>query len=477
MRKAIWSAFAGIISLKLWLNIAALGERTMDVAHKHKATIEKVSWKEVRDDVIKVNQRLGEIIDKLSPDDSFSLFKARYPFGSKIVDMGVLQLPGQDGKVHPINSPSIPSNMKDNLQRRSIPPALMLKKLGEMYYATSDRVICLNLFSPGFIFGLWENLDPPKSYYVKSLWSVSSGARSLYLLPKITDAVSHKELRKKYGVRSHLPRNLTDQGQIFVEIAHSQAFGHEWHSEILFFSDKWMDTATKDPQWREFYNFMLQDGWNQSQYWRNKVTFDIIWESFINQLIRQNIKTNPYLVSIVKHIVLVGTGVLPAFSAATEDSVGPILGLQQVLIEDYKLRDYVPTFMQPQTFALEEQNLRFVYYSLQQPILLETQIVTRRLPSVLNVMPEIAFLVDAFNLEVNQGNIRADNTPITTFADRVICDYFHNEANGDISGIRSTSEMPKEDKALLNMPKEFAQRSFAETSRFIRGCIRFSIKK
>ncbi|OGT06891.1 MAG: hypothetical protein A2103_05380 [Gammaproteobacteria bacterium GWF2_41_13] len=446
---------------------------------KHRAIIHRLTWKEARSDIFKVQPDLCKIIDKINPGNDFLLFKTSYPFGAKIVRSGLLCLPAPDGKVMPINSSSIPNELKNNLSRRSVPISIVLKNCSEVHYEMSDRIICLNLFKPGFILGLWENLDPPQSYYVKCIWSVVSGARSLFLLPKMTDASSHKELRKKYGIRSQIPKGLVDQWQIFTEIANSRAFDKQWSSEFLFFSDKWMDTAIKDKslEWKAFYNYMLRNGWDQSQYWRNKVTFDIVWELFINQLIAQNLKPNPYLVHIVKHIILVGTGVLPAFSAATNDEAAPISELQKVLIEDYKLRDYIPTFMQPAMFDLNAEAPPFVYYSLQQPTLLETSLVSHQLQSVLKAMPEIAYLVDTFNLEVEDQEIKAENTPIETFAKRAVCNYFHHEADGHIDGVRSTSEMPQEDSALLEMPANYKGRIFAENSRFIKGCIRFSIKK
>ena len=441
---------------------------------KHHAVIEKLTWKQARGSVLKVNPKLGAIIDRLSPNDDFLLFRASYPFGTKIIDKGILQLPIANGKVAPINSFEVSKDIRDNLQRRSIPVSLVMKNRSEVYFEMPDRVICLNTFAPGFIFGLWEHLDPPQSYYVKCIWSVMSGARSLYLLPKITDVASHKELRKKYGIRAQIPKNLFDQWQMFTEVANSLAFEQEWRSEILFFADRWMAAAVRDPAWKDFHNFVLQDGWDQSQYWRNKITFDIVWELYNDELLRQNLRPNLQLVSIVKHIVLVGTGVLTAFAPAIDDSFGPISNLQQVLIHDYKLRDYVPTFMQPELFALNTENPRFVYYSLHQPSLLEKPLISYQLQSILKAMPEIHFLLSTFNAEVNSGRIKANDTPIETFAKSVVCDYFHNEANKSIPGVRSTEEMSKEDPALLAMPKGLANREFAATSRFIRGCIRFS---
>ena len=440
------------------------------------AKLEELTWGEAREMVLKTHPMLSKIIDKISPGKDFLLYKAYYPFGAKILNSGIFHLPSDDGNVVPINSPNISSGVKNNLIRRSVPVGIVLNHCNEVFYEMPERIITLNLFKPGYIIGLWEHLDPLESYYVKCVWTVISGVRSLYLLPKITDAGGHKELRNKYGIRARIPRNLAEEWNVFSQLVTSQAFESEWFSEILFFSDKWMSTAISDPAWKEFYNFMLEDGWNQSQYWRNKVTFDMVWELFIDQLREQNLKPNPYLVHIVKHIVLVGTGVLPAFAPAIDDLCAPIKMLQKVFIEDYKLREYIPTFMQPTVFDLDSKNPSMVYYSLQQPTLLETSLVCKRIQSVLQAMPEIAYLIDTFKLEVEDGTINAAETPIEIFAQKVNCTCFHNEANERIDNVRRTSEMPSEDNSFLEMSPEYSQRAFAATSRFLKGCVRFSKK-
>lgn len=439
----------------------------------HKAYIEQVVWHQVRDQVAKLHPKLAAVIDPLDPGSDFPLYLAHYPFGSSIVNYGVHQLPTPDGLVAP-HSAQPNDKIRANLQRRTVPISLILNNATEVYFEMPDRIVSLNYFRPGFIFGIWENLDPTQSYFVKHIWSVSAGARSLFMLPKITDASSHKELRKKYNVRSHLPKTMLDHWRIFTEIANSPQFETEWFTTVLMFSDKWMDTITTDPAWRDCYNFILQDGWNQSQYWRNKVSFDIIWEVFINKLTSHNIKPNPYFVDIVKHLVLVGTGVLPGSTAADDrDEAGPIRAIQDVYINDYKLKDYVPTILQPYHFDLADDIP--VYYSLQQPSLLGTTPVSRRLPSILRIMPEISFLMDSFQLEVLQGEIKTDDTPISTFANEVAFELFHSEAEPN-SNIHSTIEMAEQDPRLMALPPGNEERLFAESGQFVRGCIRMAAK-
>lgn len=445
---------------------------------KHSASIKSVTWDEVRKRVEIVNPPLFAIIEKLNPSKEFTLFVAKYPFGKIVFKQGKMQLPTIDGTVESMCSSTVMSNISSQLMRRPVPMTLVLKNSAEVFYEMQNRIISLNFFTPGVLFGLWENLDPQQSYCVKWVWSVTSGARSIYMLPKITEVAAHKELRKKYNIRSQVPRNLSDHWRIFAEIANSQSFNEEWHTELLYFSDKWVDMAVKDKGWCELYNFLLQEGWNQTQYWRNKVTFDIVWEIFANQLIKQNIKPNPYLVSIMKHLVMVGVGVLPGLTVSNneQDISAPVKSIQDAYLDVYKLRDYIPTIFRPSHFTTN--NVFPVYYSLQQPSLLETALQYKNIQSIYSIMPEIMFLMDNFKSEVLQGEIKSENTPIDVFAKQVICDYFHSDADGK-NAVLSTKVMPKEDTRLVSIHKRSDTRfkKFAEVGHLVRGCVRFTAKK
>ena len=67
-----------------------------------KAKLTKVTWQEIRAKVAKVNLPLANAIDHLDPSDDFTLYKVSYPFGSNILENGVLSIPLPDGKIVPI---------------------------------------------------------------------------------------------------------------------------------------------------------------------------------------------------------------------------------------------------------------------------------------------------------------------------------------------------------------------------------------
>ena len=50
---------------------------------KEKRTlIEELTWPDVRDSVAGVSKELSTIIDNISPNKEFTVFKIRYPFGA-----------------------------------------------------------------------------------------------------------------------------------------------------------------------------------------------------------------------------------------------------------------------------------------------------------------------------------------------------------------------------------------------------------
>ncbi len=62
-----------------------------------KRSIEALTWKDARHDVIKVRPDLAQVIDQLSPPNQCCLYKTSYLFGDLILNQGLLQLPNKRG--------------------------------------------------------------------------------------------------------------------------------------------------------------------------------------------------------------------------------------------------------------------------------------------------------------------------------------------------------------------------------------------
>lgn len=434
------------------------------------ASFEVVTWDKVREDFKKVNSKAAAIIDRLSPDKRFSLVRARYPFGATIASQGEIYLPNQNGGTQPLSStPEILKLLKSNFLDKNIPEMLVLKSSAEIFYEMSGRVISAFLSTPGKFIGLWDQLGPVNKPYVKWIWNLVAGARTLYMLPKITNVAGHKVLRKKYHVSSHAPKSYDEHWKIFKEIANSKEFPQDWSSEILFFSDLWLETAKTDPAWRELYDYLLSEVWGETGYWRSELTFKVIWESYLSHVMDVNVRPNLYLACIVKQLMLTDIGILPALTVAADDIAAPISDLQKIYIEDYRLKDYTPIFMHSHVFKPTDRYP--IYYSLSYPNLLETVPITQNMPSILGSIPEIKYLLELLKNE-SLINHTIKDTPIYDFFKNVQIDYFHNQEQKHNS-IQSTHKLVEEDDRFKPIPKYKKNNQFPEASSVINGCIRF----
>lgn len=431
----------------------------------------ETDWASVRKNIAEINPKLSKIIDAINPNKSFKLFQVQYPYGSIIADKGKLFFPSREIRDKKPAHVEVPEFIKKHMKRREFPVSLLTKNSAEIFKIMPDRNISRFLIQPGGFFGLWENLDHAHNEYVKWMWSLSSGARSIYLLPKISNTKGHKALRKKCGLSSNAPRDWPTHWDIFVELANSLGFGNKWYNEFIFFSDKWLNTATKDPAWKDFLNYLQNCAWNESNYWRNKTTFELIWEEFLHKMLLNNIKPGFYVSLIAKHLILTGIGIIPGFCIANGDSsFAPIDELTKLYIETYKI-EYAPLFMTPH--MLSPNDRRSIYYSLQYPNLLETVPVSNKLPEgVLSAIPEIMELLDKFKNEFAPENI-VNGSPTHTFCTKMELYYFHC-IEKRIHHAISTKKIPEYDANLSNLMKtKFPSFDFPFSSNFLKGCVLF----
>ena len=439
---------------------------------KHKATIEKVLWKDVREQVNAVNPCLVKIIDALSPNKRFPFFIVSYPFGESIAYQGKFYLPTEMGTVAPLQSSFVSEEVKASLRNRNIPTMLVLKNSAEIFYEMPDRIIPAHLALPGTFVGLWEQFDTPASVMTKWGWSLVSGARTIYLLPKITNVHGHKKLRKKYGITTHPPKSYLEQWKTFQEIANSKIFPERWECQLLLFTDNWIKYLETDKAWKDLYNFLLSYLWKDSTYCRNRNRFDLLWEKFGHAVLETNIKPNLYLTYLVKQLVITGVGGLPGLSVATDNLSAPIDLLQKIYIEDYGLKHYTPVFMTSHSFSFQDNDP--AYFSIQYPNLFETVPLPQNMPSTLSAIPDIRFLLKTFQERIADDASITD-TKIEHFFNHVQLDYFHNREE-KTNSIWSTEKLIQADKRLRPLPVYKKNTLFPEASSIINGCVRFTNK-
>lgn len=428
--------------------------------------LEELSWEQVQAEVRHVAPELASIIDKISPSAKYKLIRATYAYGDLIVNSGVLQLPDHQGKIYPITSLSDP--LAHKLTYSPIPLFLTLEKANEVFINASSRIIPLNLFNPGSMLGLFEAMD---YYFERSStpqWSVSAGARSIIMLPKITESSGLKRLRNEFKLpASTRLKYLSDHASLFHAITKHENFTQPWENKVLFFTEDWL-TNRHDPAWCELYRYFFKNAWNQAQFAIKKMELSLTWESYVKAISSRNLKPNIYLADQLKHIISIATGMWPGFRSADDSQlVAPTRGIQQAFVNIYQLKDYLPTLMH--AFYLLNSDIRLpVYYSLFFPAILEGAPHNESSSTIMFDLKNIKLLLDTA-IERNQDNDSSFNQVIknTHF------DYFHVEPD-KMQEIQSSRLIPENDNLLLNDQKYFKNRIFCSTSPFWRGCIRIN---
>ncbi len=440
---------------------------------KNCPTLEKVKWREIKKEVRQAKPEFADVIDEFNPPNDLPLYKARYPFGSTIIKAGKFHLPFQNHLL-PIDDPRIPEELRAQLgyNAGSIPMGIVLNHTAELFMHPENRIIPFGVMRKGKIFALTRALSHLISYTIPKVWHMTAGSRCVFMLPKITDSFLYKKLCRTRGVKLPIPRSLLEHGPIMTQISQHKDFNSPWYAELLFFPASWL-TPRKDKGWITFHHYLYEDVWESHEYWQNKVVYDYIWDSFIKELSEQKSRINPHIIDIVKHLIMVGLGVLPGFCPAVDDEQAPIETLKHDFINCYELERFTPTIMVPKHFSQKDK--RPVYWSLQLPSYLASSPKPRTPNSILTDLREVYGLLNDFYSAILEGKLEAIiDTPLHYLVKNVRYDFFHSEP--DPEGIvRPCKEIPEEDDTFLKSPTKLARRSFSEISPFTRGCVRISM--
>lgn len=431
-----------------------------------------LDWKAVREDVLKHNPTLTSIIDELNPDESYKFYRAVYPFGSEILENGIFKLPNSSGQLVPITDPSLPDSIREDLSYNynSNPVSIVLKNSVELFISLEDRIAPHSFIETGTLFGLWKILDPTVSHCPPVFtWGMTAGARSLFMLSKISERASHDRLKKEYRLNVDKPRDSKDHWKVFRGIANNKNFSEKWTAELLFFSKKWF-SHLDDPKWIRFENYLLKKAWESTQFWRNQYIWDL---TFTRIQSRKRLKSSAYFSDLVKHILTMGVGAVPGFSPAIDNSAGPIKELQEVYLDVYNLKQYMPIIMQPKTIR-DYTYHRPIYFSLQYPTAIELGPRSNDRVSAINDLYSIQSLYQKYISEIMDGNLNIETTPLAELPNMMQYDFYHNQATEDYPNIKNSKTILDEDDAFQATSDRFKDRRFPIDSSFFKGCVRIS---
>lgn len=433
--------------------------------------LERHTWHSLREKINLINPTLTAIIDDISPDESYPLYLVKYPYGSIILNKGIFQLPNKNDEIVSLYDSSISNSMREELDYNgTIPVGIVSSNSFESFMVTGSRIIPATLFGKGEILALWRVFDEGKSYQNGSFWTISSGARVICMLPKITDQNGYRLMKSKYKLSTDIPKNLLDHWHIFVHLASQKEYIPTWEAEIIYFSRKWF-SHQHDKAWRLLYHYLLNYVWQESAFIRNKIMFDFVF-SIVQE--NRNLKPDPYLADTVSHLMAIASGSSPAFAPATNNNAAPIEDLQKIFLNDYRLKKYAPVIMHMHHFCTGFK--KPVYYSFQIPT---TMLFSPRSNNALSTMAEMRELKHIISIlleEIGNGHLGVEKTPFQDLAQKCVFDFYHTEKDksNEINLIENLESIDYSFTKVINNNHNFI---FPEFSPFFKGCVRISHKE
>jgi len=414
--------------------------------------LQEIDWQDVCQSLERINPALAAVINHIAPNHDYKLIKATYAFGDLIIREGRLCLPVEDNRLYA------------QLNYSPIPLSLLLNKSAEAFIESNDNPLPLNILKPGSFFGTFEAINFMMNKSSCPIWNVSAGARSTFMLPKISNASGIKRLRAHYHIAHSLHlQNLSDHWGLFKQITLKPYFTEPWKSEVLFFPRQWF-TNIKDIAWYPFYQLIWEQTWNQAQYAMSDFNFRNEWQICLKMIDARRLKPSLYIMDTIKHLLNIILGFAPFFSPAEDLELDlPLIELQRAFTDVYRLEHYVPTIMSPAIYNIQQPSIG--YYSLAFPTLMSGVCPQKWLASF---MPDLKLikLIMSYLTENSQKS-----SPLY----QVLLAYFH-DAKDKFQDIELSAEIPKQDLAFIREHEKFRERSFCATSAFWRGCIRISSK-
>ena len=422
-------------------------------------------WKDVNKELVTVNPQLSKLIDNLNPPSHFKLLRVPYPFGATVMDSQ--QLYAVDAH---FNEVLLNDLLPKTLADQAVPLMISLNKASEISLETCERRMPFHLIAQGEVLYSPDFFNQNETLGFNLPWKISSGARSIFMLPKVTDTNGHRRLYTQFRVQMQPPQSLWQHHKIFSQIAKaSSGEGDDWCSEMIIFTRPWFDEKNNSVDWQIFKNYLLQSNHPMRAYYRQQTIFKLFWSMLMPRLASRYTKLRPYLVDTVNHLLSIASGTIPGFQAAgSSEMMAPIKRLERAYTEVYGLKEYLPIIMQPTYINANDKKMP-CYYSLTLPTVLESYLGPRTIPNVIHELRDLKYTFELFKESLQKENLLTTDSCFSALD----YSYFHLHAL-DQSNIRVTGSMPKADHFLTATAGEYKDRVFPAASPFIRGCVRMS---
>lgn len=436
-------------------------------------------WHDIRHRVAKVEPTFAALIDELSPDKSYPLYLAYYPYGEQIGKKDACYLPKPELGTFKFIEPDIPKKLMDELGygADSLPMGIILDKKFEWYIDLPNEKTSIPwvIYTPGMFFPVPIVLSMGQScrrYAPNGILNAICGVRSAFLLPNIGCAIHHANLQRDYNIQLPAPKALYEQFNIFKEVSDKKILENNWRGCVVYFSEMWLSTLKNDPKWSRLKMYLYEKAWDIYQYARNKVYYDITFSMLLQ---KRNLKPNPYLTDIAKYLFSVVAGAYPGYVPASNEDSLPVGLIQKAYVESYGLKKYLPSVMQPEHFYYETHK-KPVYYSLQNRSTHIFSPQSRKLSSTLSEVRELAYIIKAFKEELVKPETLCSDTVFSFIAEHIDFEYFHNKPDQH-NIIQSSKKLPELDVRFAKEAHQYYAPNavFSADAPFVRGCVSMSI--
>lgn len=147
----------------------------------------KTHWSDLSHRVSKVEPAFATIVDKISPDKTFPIYLAYYPYGAIEADTKSSLFPKQDGGFYRLTDNNTPKDVYENLgySVESAPLGMVLEKQLELFMDLKNEGITIPwlIYKPGMFFPFSSVLrtNHHRKYAPNGILSSTAGARSTFM--------------------------------------------------------------------------------------------------------------------------------------------------------------------------------------------------------------------------------------------------------------------------------------------------------
>lgn len=447
----------------------------MYTEHDERRGTVKTCWAKVRERVHKVAPEFAALVDDVNPGKDMPLFLAYYSYGRSKGDTSNVILPRMDDGDYRLTKNEAPKEVFKYLGygSDSAPFTMVLEKTSEMFtdikdqQVTSPRIV----YQPGDFFPLSRFFTThQRRYSPNAILTGTAGARSVFLLPEIGSLSHHAHLQRDFGIQSAPIKLLHEHHALFKELANHTLVNCDWKSCLLMFSEKFLQSIIKEKKWLPIKDYILQYGWNKTDYDRCQFYYDVIFSTIQR---KRNLRPNPFVLDTVKHILKISLGVIPGFSPLTTDDLLPLTILQEIFIESYGLK-HTPTIMGPQHYIFEKDK-HPTYFSLQYASPDIFAPTSRTSSSTVFEIRELAHVIEVLQQELSRDDSLCADTVFKDLMRTLEFSYYHNRPDQH-RVMRLSKELETLDPRFQRMPTKYKtqQAAFASDSKFFRGCVAIS---